>query len=606
MTATAFDPANDDLIIATPRKEIVFIEDNVADIDTLIKGIGSGKEVVILDSSVDGLHQIAQALAGRSGVDALHIVSHGSAGTIGLGTLLLDAANMGAHNDDLQAIGRSMSADGDVLLYGCDIGAGSGAGFVQQLAIATGADVAASSNPTGSTALGGDWNLEVTSGAVGTAVVVDAHTAALYQQVLNITTANVDFNTPTNFVATSFNTLDPATNAIYKVNGNPAYQLVIDGENEGTSAYFDGSAGANPYVSAAGYGEDNSITINFAAGQIFTASSISIANFDSNSAVQDMVIKGYDAWGHQVGSTATKSLGYGQANYVPIPIALSGMTNIVSLKITATSNNGKIHYLIIDNLALANIQPAPPKVNYVTSANNDGTYKIGDHINISVVFDSAVDVTGTPQLTLETGTTDRVINYASGSGTSTLIFGYTVQAGDLATDLNYLSNTTIALNGGSIKMHGGSINADLTLPASNGPESLGGGKEINVDGIAPTLAITSDHAALKVGETAAITFTFSENPGASFSAGDLTVSGGTLSGLSGSGLTRTATFTPAAGTDNGTASISVNAGAFADAAGNTNTATSNSPTITYDTLRPTVAITSDQAALKAGETATIT
>ncbi|MEI7786337.1 MAG: Ig-like domain-containing protein, partial [Betaproteobacteria bacterium] len=54
----------------------------------------------------------------------------------------------------------------------------------------------------------------------------------------------------------------------------------------------------------------------------------------------------------------------------------------------------------------------------------------------------------------------------------------------------------------------------------------------------PTLSITSDKAALKVGETATITFTFSEDPGTSFGADDVVVSGGTLGAISGSGLTR--------------------------------------------------------------------
>ena len=40
---------------------------------------------------------------------------------------------------------------------------------------------------------------------------------------------------------------------------------------------------------------------------------------------------------------------------------------------------------------------------------------------------SRLELAGTPQLTLETGTTDRVVNYASGNGTSTLTFSYTVQ-----------------------------------------------------------------------------------------------------------------------------------------------------------------------------------
>ncbi|WP_373994851.1 Ig-like domain-containing protein, partial [Massilia sp. Root133] len=61
-----------------------------------------------------------------------------------------------------------------------------------------------------------------------------------------------------------------------------------------------------------------------------------------------------------------------------------------------------------------------------------------------------------------------------------------------------------------------------------------------LDTAAPTVTITSDAAALKAGETATVTFTFNEDPGASFTwngtQGDVIVSGGTLSAISGSGL----------------------------------------------------------------------
>lgn len=110
-----------------------------------------------------------------------------------------------------------------------------------------------------------------------------------------------------------------------------------------------------------------------------------------------------------------------------------------------------------------------------------------------------------------------------------------------------------------------------------------------LDTVAPSVAITSDRAQLKVGETAAITFTFSEDPGASFAwdgkAGSLAVSGGTLSALSGSGLVRVATFTPAAGVDGGVAGITVASGAYADAAGNGGAAASMPP-LHFDTLAP--------------------
>ena len=73
-------------------------------------------------------------------------------------------------------------------------------------------------------------------------------------------------------------------------------------------------------------------------------------------------------------------------------------------------------------------------------------------------------VTGIPQLTLETGTTDAVANYTSGSGTTTLTFVYTVAAGEASADLDYGATTPLALNSGTIK-DGVGNEAVLTLPA---------------------------------------------------------------------------------------------------------------------------------------------
>ncbi|HVW95540.1 MAG TPA: Ig-like domain-containing protein, partial [Mucilaginibacter sp.] len=115
------------------------------------------------------------------------------------------------------------------------------------------------------------------------------------------------------------------------------------------------------------------------------------------------------------------------------------------------------------------------------------------------------------------------------------------------------------------------ITATATDAAGN-VSSASSGLDVTIDTTSPTLAISSDVSALKAGETATITFTFSEDPGTTFawdgSSGDVTVSGGTLSAISGSGLTRTATFTPTASTNGGTASITVTAASYTDAAGN--------------------------------------
>jgi subtilisin family serine protease len=115
-------------------------------------------------------------------------------------------------------------------------------------------------------------------------------------------------------------------------------------------------------------------------------------------------------------------------------------------------------------------------------------------------------------------------------------------------------------------------------------------RTLTVDTLAPTLAISSDKAFLKAGETATLTFSFSEDPGSSFAwngtSGDVLVAGGSLSALSGSGSSYSATFTPTPNSS-GTASITVAAGSYNDAAGNPGGA-GTSPALTYDTLAPTL------------------
>ncbi|KFC02745.1 hypothetical protein DJ41_1453 [Acinetobacter baumannii ATCC 19606 = CIP 70.34 = JCM 6841] len=92
---------------------------------------------------------------------------------------------------------------------------------------------------------------------------------------------------------------------------------------------------------------------------------------------------------------------------------------------------------------------------------------------------------------------------------------------------------------------------------------------VTVDATAPTLAITTDDLALAAGESANITFTFSEAV-AGFDANDITLVGGTLSALvTTDNITWTAVFTP---DGTGTApSIAVADGSYTDLAGNLGT-----------------------------------
>ena len=120
-----------------------------------------------------------------------------------------------------------------------------------------------------------------------------------------------------------------------------------------------------------------------------------------------------------------------------------------------------------------------------TAADGIHTATVDPLIPITVTFSSNVNVTGLPILLLETGITDRSATYVGGSGSNTLTFNYTVVAGDVSSDLDYVGTNSLSLNGGSVT--GAIGNANLTLPSPGATGSLGNNKAIVIDnGIAPS------------------------------------------------------------------------------------------------------------------------
>ncbi|WP_234265238.1 DUF4347 domain-containing protein, partial [Hydrogenophaga sp. NFH-34] len=154
------------------RVEIIFVDSVAKDIVPELSWHPG--EIYVLDADRDGVEQMAEILNGRTGVDAIHIISHGTAGSLELGNTKLDAQSLeDEHADEMAIIAASLSEGADLLLYGCDVSSTeAGLNFVNLLAEATGADVAASNDDTGSEALGGDWVLETrVGGEIETTVI---------------------------------------------------------------------------------------------------------------------------------------------------------------------------------------------------------------------------------------------------------------------------------------------------------------------------------------------------------------------------------------------------------------------------------------------------
>ncbi|MEH2220223.1 MAG: Calx-beta domain-containing protein [Nostoc sp.] len=196
-------------------RNIVFIDTAVLDYQSLVAGITLGSEVVILDHNRDGLTQISEFLAGckPDSVESVHIVSHGGEGSLQLGSTYLNLTNLNSYANQLQKWANVLTDKADILLYGCDVASGQGTKFVQFLSRITGADVAASTDKTGSAALGGDWDLEVKTGKIEASLAFKPEVMQAYQSILPASftgTYSQNFNTLANS-GTSISWVDDST-----------------------------------------------------------------------------------------------------------------------------------------------------------------------------------------------------------------------------------------------------------------------------------------------------------------------------------------------------------------------------------------------------------
>lgn len=175
----------------------------------------------------------------------------------------------------------------------------------------------------------------------------------------------------------------------------------------------------------------------------------------------------------------------------------------------------------------------------------DAALKVGETSLVTITFSEAVTGFTNADLSIANGTLSSVSS-ADGGLTRTATFTPTSSVED-TTNLITLDNTGVT---------------DAAGNAGTGTTNYA------IDTRPPTVAITPDVASLKAGETATLTFTFSEDVGTSFSADDISVSGGTLGALTRvSGTVYTAVFTPTPGsTADGVVSVASGTFALSEAA----------------------------------------
>ncbi|TAE45823.1 MAG: DUF4347 domain-containing protein [Oscillatoriales cyanobacterium] len=289
--------------INSVMSSIAFFDSAVPDIQILHKGIKPGTKVIILDRARDGVSQITAALASLRNITSIHIISHGSPASLQLGAIDLNLTNLNFYGEKLQRWARSLAESAEILLYGCDVAADdAGVSFVQQISRLTKAKIAASRGPIGNSALGGDWELDYTTGWVESELAIDPATMAAYQFVFGLQLlgqagfpANTTFGTPTTQVGGLSGLTYAGSNTYYAISdgrnipgGSPGpsrfYTLTIPTVSSGSLTPVPGQVnftGVTQIGNPPPFAADTSDTegIGFIGGNVFVSSE---GNFSTN------------------------------------------------------------------------------------------------------------------------------------------------------------------------------------------------------------------------------------------------------------------------------------------------------------------------------------
>src|SRR4028119_106487 len=97
---------------------LIFIDSNVEDYQSLISGISPNAKVIILDKTLDGIEQITERLAIEQNIAAIHIISHGSPGSVQLGANTLNSSNIENFAPGLKQWRKALIPGADIPLSG--------------------------------------------------------------------------------------------------------------------------------------------------------------------------------------------------------------------------------------------------------------------------------------------------------------------------------------------------------------------------------------------------------------------------------------------------------------------------------------------------------
>ncbi|NJL01778.1 MAG: CHAT domain-containing protein [Spirulinaceae cyanobacterium SM2_1_0] len=171
---------------------LTFLDITVPDYTMLLYGGKTGTTTIAITPEESGITTMTGAILASgltNPIAEVHVVSEGNAGNFWLGKDFVSADNINQYREQLQSWAGGLSESADILLYSCFTALGSiGEALLAAIATETRADVAASTNLTGSAALGGDWQLEASTGSIEAGLAFESSVLSNYTDTLALFT----------------------------------------------------------------------------------------------------------------------------------------------------------------------------------------------------------------------------------------------------------------------------------------------------------------------------------------------------------------------------------------------------------------------------------
>jgi hypothetical protein len=447
---------------------------------------------------------------------------------------VLDQAGLARYAEAMHDWGAALRDGGDLLLYGCDVWAKARQGFVDALAAASSADVAASTDLTGAH---GDWDLEYHSGAIEAATVLSAAAQQAYAADLALVSGGaagtLTFNTGSD--VTLLNSSGLAAGAVVHVNNvrSTGLDLYTQSSNGGGVVVLNANGTSVLGVPLT----DDRLTVN---GSLL--SPVNYVDMRANSGVFDLVSINLGS-GSLVGNllgTVIFTVYALDANYQPTGVGVSltslvvneyGLLNFASMADFKGIYGFRIvnplgFEVAIDDIAVANGRVA----NSITSAAYNANTGV---LNLTAVGIRAGDAIDPSKLTI-TGANGATYTLTSALATasSTTAASITLNAADKLA-INGLLN-----NNGTSSVDGTSFNI---AAAANWDSNLSNGADLSGNPITVSVQLPSITSASYNATTHVLTVTGTNLVGISGSSNDITVAKLTIKGEG--GVTRTLSTT---------------------------------------------------------------